>query len=124
MMNEMYAELESHLEEVIFANWYGKSRATGIGCDCNEIRFRPGNEAITTEILPSDYDRYERDGIKMFDLVILWIDDNRFVPVTFEWYDKLFNRMMDASAGDKIENIMYTELSAYLKQRLEACGLS
>ena len=124
MRSEIYSELECHLEEVLFAGWYGRSRATGIGCDCNETRFRPGNNAITTEILPSDYDRYEHDGIRMDDIVILWIDDDMFIPVSFEWYNDLFNRMMDATEGDKIENVMYTELTAYVNQRMEACGVA
>lgn len=124
MKSEIYLELESHLGDVLYSSWYGRSKAEGIGIDCNETQFRPGNKVITTEIIPSDYDRYEKDGIKIDDIIAVWIDNDRFCPISFRQYDDMYNGVVDATEGECVENAMYEALTSYLKQRMEACGVA
>lgn len=122
--NELYNELESHLEEVIFSDWFGFDRSSQIGAETCEIKRIPQNDVITATIMPSSMERYTTEGIRFDDLVLLWVNDNAFIPVTFQWYDSLYNEVADATLGVKIENHMYDRLMGFMKETCETYGVA
>lgn len=123
MKNEMYMELESHLGDVLYAGWYGVTRQQGIGVETHSTKKVPTNEVIPMEILPDDNERYEKQGIRASDIIILWINNEAFIPVTFRWYNNLYNDGINETGGSNIGNWMYDHLHDYIRQRLIACGL-
>lgn len=120
---DFYAELEPHCNEPLFGDWYGFSRSSQIGAETCEIKHLPDNSVITATILPSSMERYTTEGIKFDDLVLLWVNNIAFIPVTFQWYDSLYNEVADATLGVKIENHMYDRLMDFMKETCETYGV-
>jgi hypothetical protein len=121
-MKNIYPELKEHLNEVIFSSWYRTNRQKGIGIEVHDQKKVPGTEVIPMEILPSDKGRYVRDGIQPEDIIILWINDDAFVPITFERYNDMYNKVFDDNEGEDIVNKMYDALDSFIKTCMERCG--
>ena len=121
--NELYNELESHLEEVIFSDWFGFSRSSQIGAETCEIKRIPQNDVITAIILPSSMERYVKEGIRLEDLVLLFINDTAFIPITFGKYDEIYARGVGETGGSGIGNWMYEHVMEYMKERSKMCGV-
>lgn len=122
MKKNLYPELKDHLNQVLFASWYHTSRRRGIGVEVYEQRRIPGTDVIPLEILPSDRERYIKDGIQPEDIIILWVNDDAFVPITFEHYNRLYEEVFDKSEGENIINDMYDALDSFIKECMVNCG--
>lgn len=122
MKKNIYTELNEHLDEVLFGDWYGVSRTSRIGIETHEQKRIPGTDVIPLEILPADNDRYVKDGIQQEDIIIMWIDDNAFIPISFKKYNDIYDKVFDDNEGENIVNNMYDALESHIKMCMERCG--
>lgn len=121
---DYYAEFSQHLNEPLFGDWFKISRSSKIGAETCEIKHVPENDVITAVILPSSMERYTTDGIKLNDLVLLWVNDNVFIPTTFEWYNDLYKKGMEETQGEKIGNWMYEHIMEFIENTCRTCGVA
>lgn len=119
--NELYQFLNEHVKEWHDAGWFNTSR---------EQRLLPGNplayiqkvkdDEVLLEMIPESITTYTREGIKGSDMVVIWADNYRFVPITFEEYDRLYNKVFDKRGILGLRKGMLEALKGVLDKAEEA----
>lgn len=119
----IYEELLDHTGRVMFASWFGFSRQNSIGLEQHSIKNIRNNDIVALDILPRDLTMYDRFGIRGDDLILIWVDDDKFIPVTVKWYDELFNTCV-GKVDTPIDKNMYDSITEFIKERMMMSGIN